>query len=204
MQAVVFRRRLPRAEREEQLLAIAEALFAERGFREPSMDEIAVRAGVTKPVLYDHFGSREGLVAACIRRAGARLLARVAAAVAVGGSTEALLRAGVRAFFDFTEAEGQGWFMLVGENSVAGPAAAAVEAIRADQADYVAAQLAVAMRDVDRADLEGYAHAIIGACERVALWRRERPEVGVERAVDVVMALVWAGLGARARARAQA
>lgn len=198
MQAAELRRRLPRAEREEQLLGIAEALFREHGFREPSMDEIAIRAGVTKPVLYDHFGSRDGLVAACIRRAGARLLARVAAAVVAGDTVELRLRAGVGAFFDFTEAEGQGWFMLVGENSVAGPAAAAIEAIRADQADYVAAQLAGAMPGVEAVELEGFAHAIIGACERVALWRLRRPQVTIDRAVDGVMALVWTGLGSPA------
>ena len=43
-----LRRRMPRAEREEQLLAVAQAVFAERGFRAPSMEEIAVRAGVTE------------------------------------------------------------------------------------------------------------------------------------------------------------
>jgi AcrR family transcriptional regulator len=57
-----LRRRLPRAEREEQLLSVAQALFAERGFRAPSMDEIALRAGVTKPVLRLRRVVRTGLV----------------------------------------------------------------------------------------------------------------------------------------------
>ena len=88
------RRRLPRAEREEQLLTVAQAVFAERGFRAPSMDEIALRAGVTKPVLYDHFGSKDGLIAACIRHAGSRLLQRRRRAVTAATGPERILAAG--------------------------------------------------------------------------------------------------------------
>ncbi|GAC1569442.1 MAG: TetR/AcrR family transcriptional regulator [Candidatus Dormibacteria bacterium] len=193
------RRRLPRAEREEQLLNIAQALFAERGFRAPSMDEIALRAGVTKPVLYDHFGSKDGLIAACIRQAGAQLFREVAGAVdattaAAAGPAE-VLEAGFAAFFGFVESRGQGWFMLVGENSVVGPASEALESIRRQQAGYVAQQLAALFPAADSDEVSAFAEAIIGACERVALWRRERPDISAGRATTSLMSLVWGGLG---------
>ncbi len=188
------RRRLPRAEREEQLLSVAQAVFAERGFRAPSMDEIALRAGVTKPVLYDHFGSKDGLIAACIRQAGVQLLRDVDSAVTAASGTAQILQAGFVAFFGFVESFGQGWFMLIGENSVVGPAADALESIRRQQAVYVAQKLAVEFPDAQRDDLSAFAEGIIGACERVALWRRDRPDVAAERATAILMALVWSGL----------
>lgn len=188
------RRRLPRAEREEQLLSVAQAVFAERGFRAPSMDEIALRAGVTKPVLYDHFGSKDGLVAACIRHAGGQLFRDVDAAVSTASGAEQILEAGFAAFFAFVESFGQGWFVLIGENSVVGPAADALESIRRDQAAYVAQKLGGEFPGAEPDELRAMAEAIIGACERVALWRRDHPGVPAAQATATLMTLVWGGL----------
>ena len=59
---------MPRPEREEQMLAAATQLFTERGYANVSMDAIAEAAGITKPLIYSYFGSKEGLYAGCIRR----------------------------------------------------------------------------------------------------------------------------------------
>lgn len=195
----VSRRRLPRAERERQLVDVAEAVFAERGFREASMEEIALRAGVTKPILYDHFGSKDGLVAACIRRAGAQLLVSITTAVESARGPAEVLRAGFAGFFDFIESHGQAWFTLVGENAVVGEAAAALEAIRRDQAAFVARALADEFPSARREEVAVFAEAIIGACERIALWRREAADVSVDEAATTLMALVWGGLAGIAR-----
>jgi AcrR family transcriptional regulator len=193
------RRRLPKAEREQQLIDVAEAVFAARGFREASMDEIALRAGVTKPILYDHFGSKEGLMAACIRRSGAQLFRAIAAAVEDGQGPAGVLAAGFTGFFNFIESHGQGWFTLVGESAVVGQAADALEAIRRDQATYVAERLAAEFPHARHEDLEAFAQAIIGACERVALWRRDRPGVSAADATASLMSLMWGGLAALAK-----
>src|SRR5213079_2294618 len=74
-------RLVPRAVREEQMLGVAGDVFAERGFHAASMDEIADRADISKPMLYAYFGSKEGLYSAYVERAGADLLARMDAAV---------------------------------------------------------------------------------------------------------------------------
>lgn len=164
------------------------------------MDEIAERAGVTKPVLYDHFGSKDGLIAACIRQAGGQLLRDVDIAVTSASGAAGLLRAGFDAFFAFVESYGQGWFMLIGEDSVVGPAADALEAIRRQQAIYVAEKLATELPRADRDDVDAFAQAIIGACERLALWRRDRPDIDANKATALLMALVWGGLAALADA----
>jgi AcrR family transcriptional regulator len=71
---------MQRADRELQLLEVAAAELGTRGYAHASMDRIAEGAGVTKPLLYNYFGSKDGLAVACIDRAGTRLVDAVAAA----------------------------------------------------------------------------------------------------------------------------
>src|ERR671930_1407894 len=71
--AATPRKRLPRAEREERMLDAAEAVFGKHGFQAASMDEIARRSGITKALLYQYFGSKEGLCEAAVERSRARL-----------------------------------------------------------------------------------------------------------------------------------
>ncbi len=85
--------------------------------------------------------------------------------------------------------------MLIGENSVVGPAADALESIRRQQAVYVADRLAAEFPQAQEDDLRAFAEAIIGACERVALWRRDRPDLSPETATRLLLALLWGGLG---------
>src|SRR5512132_657322 len=72
--------RVPRAVRERQLVELGEELFAERGFAKASMDELARRAGVTKPVIYELFGSKDGLFEACLEGLAMRLAESIAEA----------------------------------------------------------------------------------------------------------------------------
>ena len=94
-------------------MAAAEALFSEHGYAGTSMDEVARRAGVTKPVVYDHFRSKEDLLGACVDRVGEALARRVVEAAAVDGGPEARLRSGTRAFFAFV-AEQRGLWQACG------------------------------------------------------------------------------------------
>lgn len=71
---------VPRADREQQILDAAVAEFSGRGYAHASMAAIARRAGISKPLVYEYFGSKDGLYLACLRRAGAHLVDRVAAA----------------------------------------------------------------------------------------------------------------------------
>src|SRR4051794_25477254 len=93
--------RVSREEREAQMLAAAGAVFAERGFHAASMDEIAEQVGVSKPMVYNHFGSKEQLYFAYIEDAGRDLLASIVDAERAvrhaDGTIEARLAAGTHA-----------------------------------------------------------------------------------------------------------
>jgi AcrR family transcriptional regulator len=188
------RRRLPRAAREQQLLDVAEQVFAEQGYTAASMDDIAIRAGVTKPVLYSHFGSKEGLVVSCVARARSQLLEDTITGIGDATDFEQQLRRGIRAFFRFLDDRHPAWSVLILEISVQGAAAEEIEAIRRQQADVIADALATVAPDVPRLRLSTLAEGVIGACERVAMFRRRHPEISAEAATDELMMLLWAGL----------
>lgn len=189
------RTRLPRAEREQQILDAALSVFGEHGFRGASMDAVAERVGVTKPVLYTHFGSKEGLLLACIARARAELLEVTTAAAAAADGPEDMLRRGTLAFFRYLERHEPAWTLLCSESSVAGEA---LEGIRAQQTDFIAALLAFQAPDAPAQRLTGWAQVIVGACERLAIWRGSDRTVTAEQATDYLMDLAWTGLGHRA------
>ena len=194
--AAAPRRRLPRAAREQQLLDVAEQVLAEQGYTAASMDDIAIRAGVTKPVLYSHFGSKEGLVVACVARARSQLLEDTITGIGDATDFEQQLRRGIRAFFRFHDERHPAWSVLILEISVQGAAAEEIEAIRRQQADVIADALATAAPDVPRLRLSTLAEGVIGACERVAMFRRRHPDISAEAATDELMTLLWAGLAA--------
>src|SRR3990170_6889737 len=85
--------RVPREVRRRQLVALGEELFAERGFAKASMDELARRAGVTKPVIYEQFGSKDGLFRACLEGLALRLADEIAEAARAEEDPEARLKA---------------------------------------------------------------------------------------------------------------
>lgn len=187
---------MPRAAREQQILDIALAVFGERGYGAASMDQVAERAGVTKPVLYTHFGSKEGLLLACIARARAELLEVTSTAAASAADPEEMLRRGTRAFFDYLERNAPAWRLLYSEPTVAD---AAMEGIRAQQTEFIAGLLGAQKPGTDPQRLRGWAEVIVGACERLAIWRNSNPAVTSELATSYLMDLVWTGLAGTAQ-----
>src|SRR5437764_5002623 len=109
------RRRLPRAERIPLILDVAYDEFAHLGYDGVSMTRLAARAGVTKPVVYRYFGSKDGLCAACARRLGVAMMAEVSAAIDPGLPTDRRLWAGIRAYLRFIEDHRQEWHVYVRE-----------------------------------------------------------------------------------------
>jgi AcrR family transcriptional regulator len=192
--------RLPRAQREAQILAIAEEVFAERGYQLTTMEEVADRAGITKPVIYDYFGSKEGLLSATIARAREQLLASTVAVwhgQPPGTPMEEFFRGSVQAFFDFIDEHRSAFILIQHEGAFAATAHHDLERIRAQQSNVVVEALTRRERlaEVPRTLLTGYAEVLVGACERVAVWRTRHPEVTAAHATDIVMGGVWAGLG---------
>jgi AcrR family transcriptional regulator len=186
---------MPRADRERQMMSVAEQVFAERGYVAASMDEIAERVGVSKPMLYEYFGSKEGLLVACIRQARAELL-RVTSQAAVDAATpEDMLRNGLIAYFQFIRAHSQAWQLLRSEAAVVGPSAAGeIEAARQQQTDLISGTMALYAAQPPRIDLAQAAEVIVGGCERLALWCERHPGTTPEDAAELVMRMIWFGL----------
>src|SRR2546423_6817650 len=93
--------RLPADQRRLQLLEVAQDRFAEQGFHATSMDEIAESAGVTKPVLYQHFPSKRALYVELLESTGAELLTTLADGTGRPGTAREPLREGLWAYFEF-------------------------------------------------------------------------------------------------------
>jgi AcrR family transcriptional regulator len=177
------RKRVPRAQREQQILAVAEEVFAERGFQATSMDEVSLRVGVSKPMLYEYFNSKEGLLLACVARIRADLQEATVQAVASAqdDGPRKVLEAGLEAYFDFADRHGRAWAVLLNESViVAGPAEEAIEAIRGQQTELMESLLAGWLTEAPPVRIAVFAHALIGASERVARWRlRDGSDAGV-------------------------
>ena len=115
-----MRTRLPRAEREQQMLDTARALFAARGYGDVTMDEVAAAVGVTKPLLYNYFGNKEQLFLACMKPAAEALRERRRQRRRGGRGRAEALRAGIHAFFAFLDSDRDAWRVLHDETLPAG------------------------------------------------------------------------------------
>lgn len=191
--------RMTRAEREQQLLDVAEEVFAESGYTDSTMEQIAGRAGITKPVIYDHFGSKERLLTAVVERARDELFTALVATLGEmpkRSRTEDYIRAGTRTFMEFFERRQSSFRSYVQESAVAAAAGGEIEDLRRHHAHLVADQLGLipALRDTDERMREGLAEIVIATNERVAGWRLRHPEITTEQAVDLVSSVLWGGL----------
>ena len=183
--------RVPRAVRRRQLVELAEQLFAERGFARTSMEELARRAGVTKPVIYELFESKDGLFRACVDRAIERMAASIVEAFRSETEPEARLRAGGLAFLRFARDNRVAWDLMAMQGRFADQA----QAVRRDQAQLIRALTAeIAPEGTDPQELEAVAYAVNSAYEGAAHWMWEHPDAPVEQVADWIVALLLPGL----------
>ncbi len=187
-------RRVPRAVREEQMLEQAGVVFAERGFHAASMDEIAERADISKPMLYAYFGSKEGLYSAYLTRTGEQLLAAMDAEVDLSAPPRAQVEGSMLAFLGFVSEHRDGWATLQREIAVGTePLAGDVARIRGAIVKRMDALL-VTRLDPERAD--ALAHGFVGAGESLATWWLDHPERTREEVAALIMDVAWSGLAA--------
>jgi AcrR family transcriptional regulator len=194
------RGRVPRDVREQQVLTLAQELFAERGYQQASMDELAARAGISKPVVYDLVGNKQALYLTCVERAGRALAEVVSAAALAADGPEQRLRSGAIAFLRFVSEQGGGWDLLL----TAGPEPGAEPIVQVRQAQSALITVIVgetlAELDVDLAPwrVAAMGHAVNGAFEGLAYWWREHQDVPPEELVDWISALFLPGIRALA------
>ena len=189
------------------MLSVAERAFARRGFHAASVDAIAEGAGISKPMVYAYFGSKEGLYRACMERARVRLLAALRDGVDTSAAPDQQLWRGLLAIFTFVEEQRDSWAILLGEaTSGAGPFAAEGTEVRRQIAEVVGDLLrrAAAEEGVAAAGLEltePLARALIGAGESLASWWRDHPDQSREAVALLLMNFAWVGLGDLVRGR---
>ena len=106
-------------ERREQLLAVSRQLFAEKGFDGTSIEEIATRANVSKPVVYEHFGGKEGVYAVVVDREVETLTSALTSALEAGGHPKLLVERTALALLDYIEKNEDGFRVLVRDSPVA-------------------------------------------------------------------------------------
>jgi AcrR family transcriptional regulator len=191
--------RLTGSERRERILAAAAEAFAERGYHAASVGQVADAAGITKPVVYDHFPSKHELFVELMETAREELSARGAEAMGEDAPLADRLRAGVTAFFAyveenpatarvlFTPPTGEPELLDAGRR-VQAEATASIATLFAAESD-----LLPGVRDRERR-LELFAEFFKGGVHGLAIWWSEHPTVPREVLVDATMDLLWAGL----------
>jgi AcrR family transcriptional regulator len=183
--------RVPRPVRERQLVELAEELFAERGYAGASMEELCRRAGVTKPVVYELFDSKDGLFRVCVDRAIERMAISIVEAFRSETEPEARLRAGGLAFLRFARENRMAWDLMAMQGRFAEHAAS----VRRSQAQLIRTLIAeVAPEGTDPRELEAVAYTVNSAFEGAANWMWEHPDVPVEELADWIVALLLPGL----------
>ena len=186
--------RLPKDERVEQLLDIAQAVFADRGFDGTSIEQIARAAGVSRPVVYEHFGSKDGIYLACLRRARTQLDQALTSAVAGVDHIEERLAAGVAACFRFIEQDPSRWAVLFNGVAVSGTVAAEATRLRIATVTTIADMIHAARPDAPRREVEAYANALSGAGEQLERWWRLNPDITRDEIAGYLHRFAWHGL----------
>jgi AcrR family transcriptional regulator len=185
------RRRLPAAERRRRILAAAQEVFAQRGYHGSSLDDIARASGTSKALIYEHFESKRALHETLITEHAGELFARFEANAAAGATGEERLRSGVDAFFGWVQERHEAWRALF--RDAADPELAPV--IDRLQAQATQAIVALVPAGGDTQAIEIYAQLTSGACQALANWWGEHPEVPRAELVDRVIAFCWDGMG---------
>jgi AcrR family transcriptional regulator len=186
--------RLPAHRRRRQLLQVALRVFAERGYHPTSMNDLAEAAGVTKPVLYQHFRSKRALYLELLEDVGGQLRAAIDKATTEAGTPREQVHAGFRAYFEFVREQQLAFQLLFGGGARRDEEFAdAVRRVELSIADSIAALIVVDGLDDDRRRL--LAHGIVGLAEGTSRhWLANGLSGSTDLLAEQVAALAWAGL----------
>jgi AcrR family transcriptional regulator len=185
------------AQRRAQLLDVGRSLFAERGYDGTSVEEVAARAGVSKPVVYEHFGGKEGLYEVVVDREVQSLLTSFTDAL-VGTSPRELLEQATLALLRYVEEQADGFRILTREPPPHSSGQSGFATLMSDVAQKVEHLLGAqfAARGY-RADLAGlYSQALVGQVALVGQWWLDRDEPGRDEVAAHLVNLAWNGLSA--------
>jgi AcrR family transcriptional regulator len=187
--------RMRGAERREQLIEIARRLFADKGFEGTSVEEIAATAEVSKPVVYEHFGGKEGLYAVVVDREVGYLLTEMETALTNGERARELIEQAVLALLDYVETHTDGFRILVRDSSVAS-SSGSFASLLSDIASQVEGLL---VTEFKRHGLEAktapmYAQMLVGMIALTGQWWLSARKPRKAEVAAHVVNLAWNGL----------
>ena len=212
------RTRMSASERREQLIAVARGLFAERGFDATSVEEVAARAQVSKPVVYEHFGGKEGLYAVVVDREITTISAAISSAITdpAGGTTVApdaedlgtpdtpgsasrIAERAALALLTYIEDSPDGFRILsAGSDRAAGTYSTLLADVAIEVSGILASQFAA--HDLDPRTAPLYAQMLVGIVAMPAQWWLENRSMSKEEVAAHMVNLAWNGLrGMKAR-----
>ena len=187
--------RLPRSARRKQLLAAAQQIFVAQGYHAAAMDEIAERAGVSKPVLYQHFPGKLELYLALLDTHCDAIIAKVRSAMLATPDNKERVKGAVRAYFDFVDHESEA-FRLVFESDLRNDPQVR-ERVERVEAGCIAAVTDTVVSDtgLNPAKAELLASGLVGAAGQSAqYWLATGRQTPKDEAEALVAALIWRGI----------
>jgi AcrR family transcriptional regulator len=183
-------------ERREQLLDVGRSLFADRGFDATSVEEIAARAGVSKPVVYEHFGGKEGLYAVVVDREMGRLLDSITGALSTAGAhPRVLLEQAALSLLDYIERSPDGFRILVRDSPVA-QSTGSFASLISDAASQVEHLLVneFKTRGFDTKHAPMYAQMLVGMVALTGQWWLDARKPRKSDVAAHLVNLAWNGL----------
>lgn len=187
--------RLPRDERRGQLLIAASEVFVDRGYHAAGMDEIADRAGVSKPVLYQHFSSKLELYLAVLQRHVDNLVSGVRQALSATNDNRQRLRAAVQAFFDFIEHDSQGYRLIFENDYVTEPQVSAQVRVATESCTDAVFDLISNDSGLEAHRARMIAVGLVSiSVDCARYWLNSDRPISKEDAVDGTVHFAWGGL----------
>lgn len=187
--------RMGRSARRTQLLGAARGVFVAQGFHSASMDEIADSAGVSKPVLYQHFPSKLALYQALLEESAAEMVRRIEQAIADSDDNSMRVHGAVRAYFDFVSDENQAFRLIFESDLRDEPAVAGIVNQAIDACIAAVSKIITTDTGADTASARLLAAGLVGLSQVSARYWLDQPDdVSRDHAVSLIATLAWRGI----------
>ncbi len=188
------RKKLTAAARRAQLIEVGRRAFAQKGYEATSVEEIADRAKVSKPIVYEHFGGKEGLYAVIVDREVEHVVSVISEAIASGSPRERVEQAAL-AFLNYVKLHPEGFAVLAHDAPITA-SRGNLSSLLSDVAERVGVVFAVAFKEAgyDAKTAPIYAHALVGMVTFVGQWWTEVRKPPVDKVASHIASLAWMGL----------
>jgi len=188
------RKKLTAAARRAQLIEVGRSAFAQKGYEAMSVEEIAERAKVSKPIVYEHFGGKEGLYAAIVDREVEHVVSVISEAISSGSPRERIEQAAL-AFLTYVRDRPDGFAVLAHDAPITA-SRGSLSSLLSDVAERVGRVFAVAFKEAgyDAKTAPLYAHALVGMVTFVGRWWTEVRRPPVDKVASHLASLAWMGL----------